>query len=1501
MEEYDHVASLIIRDLIMDEDFCNPMSEDFHSRIFSEKIEEKFHLLSGEGLEINLETLQQFLPFIKEINDMQRELLTRIGSILEEMMLSNMEIVEMVLKLTNANFFTITKNKRELSDSKPRFHIGGNQVVTDRFGEEIDATGAMDTSNDSANIAIRFIQRYNVNRGRSVQKLHQSEKIDKCHNLILLCNIWFVLDDLWDSFKYNFLTLSVSGNVANFSPYPTRYSMLIEAGNERFRNNVMEAFLMFGDKMTHKIPAPFLQTHKSVLTIKSTVEQIPNLMAATFQGSLINYFFHLHLIKLPGLNNITINDIFRIVSDLQFAVSRLATLEEGKKKPGDQLENIPVKVKKEELISFLEESTKLSRKNITSCIQEIGTHLAPGVNLWDTPMISFGEFYYFSLPSLIGTHMVCLMQKIVNKFLNIEQQMYHFNSFVQQDIEHSEIQYKFRQIPNETLKKLFPDTFSKILVYQMETKIVVINTFLYKFPLSRYEYYLALKAANEAADELSKYLSLLKPALKELIGIEPTKITSIVLTNYPIISGILLGEIHVMDQSLLMNYLSKGRYERTQISYFEGQSNTIGNVSYTYYNNEQEFNDYFDRFCSSPDPIEEISLRYTLKDTELLKNIFNYRIVFKGVEEVDDISNSYQFIKRLEYYIKQFFYFGQALSKEENKSNKKFVESRFQFLMPQAFSLVASEHKDRFLRLELIRIFESAGMVGIDNLLFLENALINRVALKTVRKKVEHPSLVVDEELVKSDLKQLLLKLEESGYSSLSGKAIKIDLSTDRLDRIIDILINMLGSFELRYCSPKELETQWFYTFILGVATAGNKTYDNYVAASFLNFIDLLNYNFLYQKARDVSEEILEFSFKNHETPVIGWLCLQKCYTKQSNVLEALVYTNLVLSVLDLYPQIEHHLFFDCFYQSMLLYREMGDLDGQIMVFKKLQTLELSEYDEQKIYLSHYNGFLSQHEEFEKVSGEIKEFLINRADKIVSYGQSGALPWVSFLLNVLNLIKLGLVIPDIFWENILNRFKDAVDEKTYGALYVQFKGDDKKSKSLLKEILSRLFETRSYHDLANEVQNVKLIANQMAVNAINENNFEILFLFGFISNDQTLIFKEIQAPETTSFTTEKPSIYHERVNDYELFVKNNLHLKDGQFLLWIFSIHDEIFSVSINSEGVYNVTKLAGWDIHKMRSWISELGGFFFPDKGEYAINDQEDKYIKALEALTTFELPINNDFKELLLYTDLRIGQFPFNLFTFRTDDSDPNLELHEYKVLTTINNKGVDFISYHKPVTNVISLEWLIENDKDQCLKKEELTVEAWSPIEDEDLVLQITCEKLKPLLKDKYHCEMVTDRVPVNPLSGKINIFLAHGGKDLEGFKTIYTKEFEGYAIVKDEGIRKIIGAGEIALIFVCNSAYISKQLFSERLISFTQHVLSLGYKAVIAPAWSLNPDIVTPWTEAFIDAMQDEQTVSFAVHSANLKVSKAGYSDYTGFYDPSGWASMHLYGNPNIAFI
>jgi hypothetical protein len=157
-----------------------------------------------------------------------------------------------------------------------------------------------------------------------------------------------------------------------------------------------------------------------------------------------------------------------------------------------------------------------------------------------------------------------------------------------------------------------------------------------------------------------------------------------------------------------------------------------------------------------------------------------------------------------------------------------------------------------------------------------------------------------------------------------------------------------------------------------------------------------------------------------------------------------------------------------------------------------------------------------------------------------------------------------------------------------------------------------------------------------------------------------------------------------------------------------------------------------------------------------------------------------------------------------------------------------------------------------------------------------------------------------VPEAAFHSTINIFMAHGGKGSEGFKTMYTRNEDGYAYVKEKGLDLILGSGMIAVLFVCHSASISPQAFSQRLVSLSHSILAKGYQAVIAPSWSLHPVIPATWLEAFLVHMKQGKRLSECVLHANQTTAEKGFDEYSGYYAPSGWAAMHLYGNPNIRF-
>ncbi len=1497
-------ASQVVKKVISTNSDLHPIGDGFNINKLKEEVAKEISRINLEKISISdEEDLDKIISLFKKINTIYEDAMLEIEEILHEINLNNISVIEEILKFINFDFCSVTQVARKSQKKSSSFKLSEETELTNIWGDKIGSNDAVDISVDVANQIIQIALEYNnPSKSQGVSK-NGNEIFGLCRKLFMYTNIIVVLKDTVNSYLHEFIKIEFKNDAIKFSNYPAIYGVLKHVGKERYRSHIAESFMYLNEIMDFKSFVPDISILGNKLHLNVTTEEQQNRHSAINSGALDNYLFYLNNIKIKELNNLVIQDIFRIVTEMQFAFQQInftGIVENVVNKQSSSF--IPIKIEKKALLDFLCKVTGIGRTAIEKVLGLLSSNLTTSIDLWNTPLLSYANYYYFAFASLSFGHVIYLMQRVLDKALDKQSQYRFFIQLIEIEFSNLGNGYKFEHIKHEKVSAILEGLPNRLMLMEMKDNLVVLHPLLFKFPLNSVEYGNAFEEALVAAEELNTWTEQIILNVESFTNLKNPEVVKIVLTNYPVISGTVIEGCHVMDFTLLSNYLSTGRYQRGKVLVGEGETKIGEVLAYNYYNDEQEFNQNLRRFCYEPDPIFEIVNRCKVTEHQLAKDFLELKIFVNGIEQISDTSIAFQNIKKIEYFLRQLFYFRKTLKLEESKASKEFIEGRFLFLMPQTFSLIAFDNTDRYLRVELIKVFENAGLTGISYLIFLLNHLSRSVAVKKIKKFKEHAyNSHKDYQQVEADLKTLIEKAKEQGVNSISHAKIEHDFSDERIEDIVQFLIDVLGSFEPKYCSIDELDNQLFFIIILCTAVAGNDKYNDYLTKAFLNFIDLLNYNFLYQKARDVAEEILMYSFKNEKAPIIGWLCLLKCYTKQDNICESLCYASLIFSVVEPFPEIDDYLYYDCFFTIMLLYREMGNTEALDEVFDILKKGNLSEYDSQKIHLSYYNSILQRDtEDLIRLIPEAQSYLQDNVDSILSYGQQGALPWAAFVLNVVGLIEKDIIDDNPFWQEIVIQLKEVIDEGTFTKLKAQFVIDEIHSIALFREALVRLFETRSYHDLSYEIKNLKLLANNIAETAISKFDYELLLLCGLLLNDQTLSFQGIMTEGQSEFKIGADKNYLERLGNYGQYIKDNIKLKEGQLLLWIFNLHSNVFALTITGAKEFDLTRIDKWDVGLMDRWVKAMSSYYFPDKGEYSINAQEDDYINILKSVASFNIKLPTQVSELLIYSSLKLGEYPFNLITGELDKIEVNLDRHERKVKDYVTEQNQDFISYHKPIVNVISLEWFIENSEAITLEKEQFTIEAWTPVEDEDFVLQLTYEKLKPILEEKFNSKIYTSRLPDKKLSSTINVFLAHGGKDFEGFKTIYTRENNGAAIVKEAGVSELFGSGVIAIVFVCNSGFIAKRLFSERLASFTQQVLSLGYKAVIAPAWALNPDIVPVWVDFFLSNLKEGQFIGQAVFNANVEISKVGYTEYSGFYSPTGWPGMHLYGNPNIRF-
>lgn len=232
-----------------------------------------------------------------------------------------------------------------------------------------------------------------------------------------------------------------------------------------------------------------------------------------------------------------------------------------------------------------------------------------------------------------------------------------------------------------------------------------------------------------------------------------------------------------------------------------------------------------------------------------------------------------------------------------------------------------------------------------------------------------------------------------------------------------------------------------------------------------------------------------------------------------------------------------------------------------------------------------------------------------------------------------------------------------------------------------------------------------------------------------------------------------------------------------------------------------------------------------------------------------------------ILIVKDMELAKFPHNLM---------------------LDEHG-SFVHAQKPITNILSTEWFIACKDDSNINND-FSKSIWIPTKSGDFTLNKLHDSLKSEL-EKHQFKVFNQIDIVSPLSSDLNIVCSHGAKDIASNQVIYPGDSPL------ENLGKIVGSGEILIFFVCHSGSYKNEYFRNNITSLVKTYITLGYKAVIAPFWSLHINIPKIWLSTFILSLYEGLSINYSVFKANKSVSEE-------YQTPAAWACMHLYGNPHL---
>lgn len=633
----------------------------------------------------------------------------------------------------------------------------------------------------------------------------------------------------------------------------------------------------------------------------------------------------------------------------------------------------------------------------------------------------------------------------------------------------------------------------------------------------------------------------------------------------------------------------------------------------------------------------------------------------------------------------------------------------------------------------------------------------------------------------------------------------------------------------------------------------------------YYNFFDRLNSTGNPQDVRDFSENLLMVGYNEQLEPE-AYYGVSRAYAL-NNPMAGLLYFYIALCFIEKRnARISRRFAYNLLWQILKLMRNSRwiSIEKADDILKIFDELGCPEYDKLSVYHTYFSmKFMTGNP---SIVGEVTDFVNAHRETIYQNLEHSSLPWMNLFM------VLRKHHQDQDFTSIAN-FEQAmlpIVKENGNQSLLDFYDKNKDVSDDLRIRLAKLETTRNPSDYGRDSRYVQMLAKKSLRIAVESNlpdNFLMAMRcradYTFVKEDipVTELYRKVEIVDVTPHSEISGLVTTENLREV-------LPYPDDA-LLMLGRGDDNVCYSMVFTHGFYSFDKqpsLQRVDYARIQSEvircqyyekdISTGGGIYHKSVQDF---EEEQRVLQGKLKECSLNLP--DGVRRFLIVKDMCMGAFPHHLFT---DTASGRL------------------IGEELPTVNVISPEVLARIGQSSTLIKG-FSCSYWSPY-NRELTFQLIRSKLDDELS-KCHFRVVDDDIPQSPLDSDINIVCAHGGNDISDTHWFYAG---GEPIIE---INKIIGKGQLLILFVCHSGSISYKDYDNTMHTLIKRYIRMGYSSIIAPMWSLPTDILQTWLSVFMRQMTAGQYVVDAVYQANMAVKAECHA-------PSAWACLHLFGNPYL---
>jgi len=563
---------------------------------------------------------------------------------------------EFLFATANRDYYLV---KRKFLEKQERNKV---RATSDLFIESqikefgrLDLVAALEGSVDFLNTAINFT-RYFTNLPIDQPNLSGTEVVDIVRRIYAASNVFDIIKKSYDSaiWEDGYITASQEGKVLFIKYKNEQYPIILRVGSDRLDSNSQHFYLssrrrfMSSDASFKSTIDKYLREYNANRYIKSVCLDQGfikfNLKAGKDNESILRhmslesriaaYYLFVEDNPLPYLGNLSLQQLLALYVELQQLLDKVAQIEV----PNDEIldpedfQKFIYRIKVEDLKSYLKLKTVFSESHIDVFLQLL-EYAGGRYDLWSKPLVRQDDYYRFLFLPIIDVNILYLVDFWLEQggyslddrgllFENHVKKTLHF------ELKRRGITFIIPQSDNFVNKNGNSEQID--LIINLKHTLLIAEVKCIRFPMESRHLHNALKRLEEGSNQVNRKTEFIyrnRECFRDQIGdIEGKDILKVVITNFPIFTGLKIENVPIVDFLLLESYVNTGEISDEQIIFQDGveQERKKTNVI-KFYNDEDEFSKNLRACIECPPVVEKFSHHFTL---------MNQRMTFEGVEPI---------------------------------------------------------------------------------------------------------------------------------------------------------------------------------------------------------------------------------------------------------------------------------------------------------------------------------------------------------------------------------------------------------------------------------------------------------------------------------------------------------------------------------------------------------------------------------------------------------------------------------------------------------------------------------------------------------------------------------------------------------------------------------------------------------------------------------------------------------------------------------------------------